>query len=134
MDKDWAIEANGAQIPDIAINPKFFSEIKTINQNKDQNNNKKTDEILKKLIEFSRVQLARLIIDNDLNRKLSDLIDQTQQAGITIDSYLKNRNQSLENYKKEMEQRISEEWTLNLAISQIALSQKLPPMPRKLKK
>jgi len=129
LNKDWEIELNGAQIPDISINPKFFTEIKIINQNKDQDLNKKTDEILKKLIEFSRVTLAKLIIDNDLNRKLADLVDQTQAAGITIDSYLKNRNQSLEDYKKEMSLRISDDWTLNLAISQIAADNKIVPLP-----
>jgi FKBP-type peptidyl-prolyl cis-trans isomerase (trigger factor) len=125
LDKDWEIEISGAQIPDIIINPKFFTEIKAINQNNGLDKTKKTDEILKKLIEFSQVQLAKLIIDNDLNRKLSDLVDQTQQAGITVENYLKNRNQSLEDYKKEMEKRITQEWTLNLAISFIASDKKI---------
>jgi len=129
LNKDWEIELSGAQIPDISIDPQFFTEIKTINQNKDQDLNKKTDEILKKLIGFSKVTLAKQIIDNDLNRKLADLVDQTQAAGITVDSYLKNRNQRLEDYKIEMAQRISEDWTLNLAISQIATDQNIVPLP-----
>jgi FKBP-type peptidyl-prolyl cis-trans isomerase (trigger factor) len=129
LNKDWQIELHGAQIPDISIDPKFFTEIKAINQSQNLDQNKKTDEILKKLIGFSQVSLAKLIIDNDLNRKLADLVDQTQAAGITIDSYLKNRNQSLEDYKKEMSLRISEDWTLNLAISQIAADQKIVPLP-----
>lgn len=127
LDKDWTIEINGAQIPDITIDPKFYTDIKVINQNKDLDKNKKTDEILKKLIEASRVQLSKLIIENDLSRKLSDLVDQTQQAGITVDTYLKNRNQTLDSYKKEMEHRIVEEWTLNLAISLIASDNKITP-------
>lgn len=129
LDKEWQVEISGAQIPNISIDPRFFTEIKIINQNKDLDLNKKTDAILKKLIEFSKVTLAKLIIDNDLSHKLTDLVDQTQAAGITVDTYFKNRNQSLEDYKKEMSLRISEDWTLNLAISQIAADQKIVPLP-----
>jgi FKBP-type peptidyl-prolyl cis-trans isomerase (trigger factor) len=127
LDKEWQIEITGAQIPDIKIDPKAFAEIKEINKKTDLEKNKKTDEALKALLKNTALELSKVIIDNDVNKKLTDLVEQTQQAGISVEDFLKNKNLTLDQYRHEMEHRIIEEWTINLAINQISLDQKIEP-------
>jgi len=46
---------------------------------------------------------------------------------LSIEAYLKNKNQNLDELKHELEHQAQDEWTLNLAITQISSEQKLDP-------
>jgi len=81
------------------------------------------------LLKHTQVTLPSILIDADVSNRMSQLIDQTQQAGITVSQYLKNKNQTLEGYKKILSDQISKEWTLNLVIDQIAKDQKIEITP-----
>lgn len=133
LDKDWQIEITGAQIPDIKIDPKAYTEIKKINADEKLEKEKKTDAVMKVILENSQTSIAKIILDNEIERKLTNLVDQIQHAGLTFDSYLKNKNQTLDQLKHEMEHQAQDEWTLNLAISQISEEHKLDPTETEIK-
>ncbi len=46
------------------------------------------DDILKTLLETSKIQLSPLLVEDEVNRMLSRLIDQTQKLGLTVEQYL----------------------------------------------
>ena len=69
--------------------------------------------------------LPEILIQSDLQHHLSHLIDQANQAGITVQQYLESRKQTLEDYQSELKKRIIQEWTINLAITQIAKDNKI---------
>jgi FKBP-type peptidyl-prolyl cis-trans isomerase (trigger factor) len=127
LDKDWQVEITSCELPPITLDQKYQDEVKKINQK--PKNDATIDEIMDQLLKHTQVTLPSILVDADVSNRMSQLIDQTQQAGITVSQYLKNKNQTLEGYKKILSDQISKEWTLNLVIDQIAKDQKIEITP-----
>jgi FKBP-type peptidyl-prolyl cis-trans isomerase (trigger factor) len=126
FDQDWQIEITGCELPEIELNKTYQEEVKKINTNKDiKDENQKMDQIVKSLVNNSKLELPQILIDSDLQSHLSDLINQANQAGITVSQYLESQKQTLEGYKESLKKRIIEEWTINLAINKIAKDNKI---------
>lgn len=126
LDKDWQVEITGCQLPLLTLSAKYKTETSTINQKK-LDDAKKLDALFDNLLTHSQVELPDILIEADTQKHLADLVEQTQQAGITVTQYLKSKNETLEEYQKKLETKVRNEWTLNLAISQIALDEKITP-------
>jgi FKBP-type peptidyl-prolyl cis-trans isomerase (trigger factor) len=119
LNKEWQIEITGCELPEISIDFNYESEIKKINTAA-KNDNDRLNQTIGCLIKHSQVNLPELLINNDVNNKLSQLIDQTKDAGITVNDYLKSKNLTLEKYQTDLRTQITQEWTTNLAIDSIA--------------
>ncbi len=126
FEHDWQVEVTSCELPEIKLNQNYLDAVKkaiSIKEIKDEN--EKINLIIKTLIENSKLDLPEVLIESDLQSHISGLINQTTQAGITVQQYLESQKQTIEGYQKELRKRIIEEWTLNLAISQIAKDNKL---------
>ena len=117
--KDWEVEITGCELPDIILDDKYIEQIKKINLSKDNENDKLTA-TMDSLVKNSKVELPEILIKADIENKLSQLVDQTQQAGLTIQQYLKSRNQTLEQYQDILKTQVQNEWITNLAIDKIS--------------
>lgn len=124
FDKDWQIEITGCELPQITLDPKYLDEVKKINTGK-ENDNDKLNLTVESIIKHSQVELPAILVQSDVNNKMSQLVDQVQQAGLTVNQYLKSKNLTLEQYQKNLEKQVINEWTTNLAIDSIARAQKL---------
>ncbi len=132
FDKDWQVEITGCELPEIKIDSKYIDEIKAVNKiQKDEN--ERLNQTLESLVKNSQVEIPEILIKADLNNKMSQLVDQTQQAGLTVDQYLKSKSLTLEQYQENAEKQIKNEWITNLAIDFIAREQKLEVTPEEVK-
>lgn len=126
LDHSWEIEITGCELPEIELGENYQTEIKKINTNKDiKDENQRMDQIIKVLINSAKLTLPDILIDSDLQSHLSGLIDQANQAGITVTQYLDSQKLTLENYKENLKKRIIDEWTVNLSINKIAKDNKI---------
>lgn len=64
--------------------------------------------------------IAQIIIEQELNRKLSALIDELQKIGLTIEAYLKSKNLTLERLKENYKKEISDTYRLEFILQEIA--------------
>lgn len=124
LKKDWEIELTGCELPEIKLDPKYVEDVKKVNLSKDDEN-KKINATIESLLKHSTVTVPEILIKADVDNKLAQLVEQTQQAGLTINQYLKSRHQTLEQYQKILEQQVKNEWITNLAIDSIAKTEKL---------
>ena len=123
---DWQVEVTSCELPEIKLAEKYLDEVKKALSDKEiKDENEKINLIIKTLIKNSKLDLPEVLVESDLQAHLSNLISQTAQAGITVQQYLESQKQTIESYQEELKKRIVEEWTLNLAISQIAKDNKL---------
>lgn len=125
MDNDWVLELESAELPDIKIDPKFFTEVKRLNKDQKIEKKAKMDQIVTLFSKYTQVELPAILLNNDVNRRLSDLVEQLQSANLTVEQYLKNKNITLPQYREEQEKQIINDWALNLGINQIAIDQKI---------
>ena len=131
IDKEWQIEITGCQLPQIALKNSYVSQIQKINLTKNKN---QLNQILDTLIKNSQIKLPAILIQTDLQKQLSSLINQTQQAGLTVDQYFQSQKTNLEEYKKHLSVQIKRQWTINLALNQIAQKEKIEVKPEDIKK
>ena len=126
FDHDWQIEITSCELPEVILNDQYLDEVKKINADKSiTQDNQKIEKIIEVLVKNGKVDLPQLLIDSDIQNQLSQLVDQSRQAGITVSDYLKNKGLTLEQYKENLSKQIVREWTLNLSISKIAQDQKI---------
>lgn len=77
-------------------------------------------ELLEALFTVVTCQIPDILIENEVNRGLSDLIDQTKKLGLTVDQYLSSTGRTAESVKKEYSQNSRRTLTLEFALETIA--------------
>ncbi len=78
------------------------------------------DDILKSVYENVSVTLPSLLLEHEVNRLLSELIDQTKKLGLTVEQYLSSSGRTNESVRLEYAQQAKRTLTLELAIEEIA--------------
>jgi len=135
-EKDWQIIATTCELPEVKLGD-YKGEIKKALAvekiwipGKDKKEKKPTTEdklgkIFKTLLETCQLQIPELLIEDEINRMLSRLIDQTARLGLTIEQYLVSQKKSVEQLKTEYHQQAEELLKLEFILSAIADEEKI---------
>lgn len=81
------------------------------------------DEILKAVFENVKTTIPALLVEHEVNRLLSDLIDQTRKLGMSVEQYLSSTGRTSESVRKEYEEQALRTLTLEFALEAIADSE-----------
>lgn len=125
LEKDWQFEITSCETPQVKIDTKYLDKIKTANSQKNNSKEESTNKILDIISASSSLDLPQIIIDNEIDHRLSHLIEQINKANLTLEKYFQSNNTNQKDYIKEQTTLIKKEWTLNLALDQIAFDQKI---------
>jgi len=117
LDKDWLVDVTAAELPQIELDKNLYQKI--------AKNNSSTDLIIKTLLENTKVTLPQILIESDVQKNLSRMVDQIESAGMKVEDYLKSKNETSKSYQEKIEKQVKEEWTINLAINQISINEKI---------
>jgi len=137
--KDWILKAITAEIPQFeianyqekikkALAPEKIwipGKDKDLGKKKEENKEKKLKLVFDILLGTVKLKIPQLLIEDELNRMLSRLIEQTSKLGLTVEQYLasvgKNSQQLREEYQKQAEESIK----LELILAKIANQEKI---------
>lgn len=134
FESDWKIEITSCELPELKLDKDYLEKVKKIKTaSKATDENQKTDEIIKSLLASAKLDLPEILIESDLQHQLSQLVNQAQQAGITVEKYLETQKTNIKDYQEDLKKKISREWTLNLSIQKIAKEQKIEVTPQEVK-
>lgn len=78
------------------------------------------DELLHALYGTVTITLPALLIEHEVNRLLSDLIDQTKKLGLSVEQYLSSTNRTADSVRHEYEEQAKRTLTLEFALEEIA--------------
>lgn len=136
-DEDWEIRATTCERPNVELgsykeevrktpsSAKIWTPETQKTQNKAENtDDEKTQKAIDTLLQTSKVNLSAILIEEELNRTLANLINQTEKLGLTIDQYLASINKSVEELRAEYIKRIENELRLQFSLDEIARSEK----------
>ena len=134
--KDWQIKATTCELPKVDLGDykdyvkKVLSTEKIWVPGKDkkqepENENERMDKIFKALLENVKVNLPEILIQDEINRMLSRLIDQTARLGLTVEQYLASTGKTTEQIKNEYQSQAQETIKLELILSSIADEEKI---------
>ena len=135
--KDWQIKATTCEIPEIKVG-KYKEEIKKVlasdkiwvpgedkEKQTQETETKKLDKIFKTLIESIKFKVPEILIQEEANKMLSKLIDQTNQLGLTLEQYLASSGKTSDQIKKEYQNQAAQTIKLELILSKIADEEKI---------
>lgn len=136
--KDWIIRILTCEKPHLTLGDykKAVLELKSTKKNKiwvpgeeakqdqqaeeDKQNKPTLDELLKALYGTITVTLPQLLVDHEVNRLLSDLIDQTKKLGLTVEQYLASTGRNADTIRNEYSEQAKRSLTLEFALEEIA--------------
>ncbi len=89
-------------------------------EGKKDNQQKLLNQVLGELMKSTKLEISDLIIEEELNNRLSKLVDDVQKVGLTMDNYLKSKNLTHEKIKEQFKNEIVETYKLEFALAEIA--------------
>ncbi|MFH0749831.1 MAG: trigger factor [Candidatus Gottesmanbacteria bacterium] len=78
------------------------------------------DELLSAIYGAVKTTLPTILVDQEVNRLLSDLVDQTKKLGLTVEQYLTSTNRTADSIRHEYEEQAKRTLTLEFALEEIA--------------
>ena len=133
--KDWVVKLITCERPIIALGEykKAIQDVKESvekkiwtpgeevkDDKKDEKQKVTLDMILKALYEQIHISLPAILLQQEVNRLLSELIDQTKKLGLTVEQYLASTQRNAESIKTEYEEQAKRTLSLEFALEEIA--------------
>jgi FKBP-type peptidyl-prolyl cis-trans isomerase (trigger factor) len=101
---------------------------------KDQEANKKNEDeqrqhtlnsVLGALMKEVKAEISDLIVEEEVNTRLSRLLDDIQRIGLTAEAYLKSKNTTMEQLQARVRQETEETYKLEFVLAEIAEKEKI---------
>jgi len=83
------------------------------------------NKILETLLIKTKVEISDLIIEQELNKKLSQLLDDVNKIGLTVESYLESKKETIDSIKNKFKKEIEDTYKLEFIFEAIAEEAKL---------
>jgi len=80
---------------------------------------------LEALLAEGECELPSLLIEEELDRRLSQMVDDVQKIGLTMDKYLQTRNLTMDSVKERLTREITDMYRLEFLLQAIADEEKL---------
>jgi trigger factor len=134
-EQSWKILAITCEKPDITLGKykEAIVDLKATKQKKiwlpgqepkkeDEEKEKKVtlDELLQTVYSSIKAVIPAILLDQEVNRLLSDLVDQTKKLGLTVEQYLASTNRTADGIRHEYEEQARRTVTLEFGLEAIA--------------
>lgn len=77
------------------------------------------NDLLKALLEKTTIEISDVIVEQEMNQRLSRLLDDVRKIGLSIDAYLESRNTNQDKLKEEFKTDILNTYKLEYALNEI---------------
>jgi FKBP-type peptidyl-prolyl cis-trans isomerase (trigger factor) len=128
--KDWEFTALTAELPQINLGDykdairKITSKSKIIIPGK-QSTPVSFEEISNALIENIKFTVPKIIIDVEVDRLLSQTLDEIKRLGLTLDQYLSSTGKTIDSLRSEYTQKAEKDIKLEFILQKIAQEEKI---------
>ncbi len=85
----------------------------------------KEQKVIKILGESIKIDIPKPLIDEEVNRRLSDLLQRIEKLGLTLESYLSSIGKTAETIRKDYEEQAKEAIRLDLILGKIAIEENI---------
>lgn len=133
-DKDWEIKAITCEVPEIKLGD-YKKEISGVARSKaiwtpekgakeegekEPSAQEKQQAAIESLLESVKIKIPQILIDQEVDARLSRLLDRIENLGLSLESYLASVGKTAEGLREEYSKQAKEALTLDLALQKIA--------------
>lgn len=83
------------------------------------------EDIVKALLENAAITIPGLLIEHEVDRLLSQMLDEVKKLGLTLDQYLSSTNKTPQNLRDEYQKKAENDIKLEFALQKIAESENI---------
>ncbi len=129
-DKDWKFTASTCEAPQVDLNgykeniKKLTASSKIIIPGKEPKE-ANFDEIMAELQKSINVKISKIIVEQEVERLLAQTLSEIKKLGLTLDQYLASTHKTVEDLKKEYENKATNDIKLEFAFAKIAEEEKI---------
>lgn len=128
--KDWQFTALTSEVPLVTLGDykesikKLTAKSKIIVPGKEE---KKPafEEIVKVMLENVKVTIPQILIEQEVDRLLSQLLDEVKKLGLTLDQYLSSSGKTAENLRREYREKAAYDIKIEFVLQKIAEVEKI---------
>ncbi|OGM25023.1 hypothetical protein A3D00_04140 [Candidatus Woesebacteria bacterium RIFCSPHIGHO2_02_FULL_38_9] len=146
--EDWQVRAVTCDIPEVelgdykaAITSLKTSKIWTPNSSEPTRNVSQSDaagekeqQVLKSLIENVKVNIPKILIDQEVDTRLANLLERIEKLGLTLDNYLASIGKNPESLRKEYGDSVRESISVELILDKIAQAENVEAKQEEIEK
>jgi FKBP-type peptidyl-prolyl cis-trans isomerase (trigger factor) len=117
---DWEIKTITCELPKVVLGgykqslAKFFGKKKPT-----------VDELIRELPQIVKLEIPKLLIDEEVNERLSQLLSRIEKLGLQLEGYLKSVGKTVEELRDEYQKQASNAISLELILNEIANEEKV---------
>ena len=135
--KDWQIKATTCELPEVDLgnykqavkkvlaSEKIWVPGKDEEEKTQEKESERMGKIFQTLLKVTKIQVPELVIQEEVTRMLSRLIDQTRRLGLTVEQYLASIGKTSDQLRQEYHLQAEESLKLELILSAIADKEKI---------
>ncbi len=135
--EDWQIRAQTAEIPEIELGD-YEKEIvgasrakglwtpgKDKDEKKEPTQAEKEQEVINTMLKTVKVKIPKILIEEEVNSRLSKLLERIEKLGLTLDSYLASIGKTADILRTEYEQQSRDSIAIDLILNKVAEQEKI---------
>lgn len=134
--EDWQIRVTTCEMPEVDLTgykEKIRKETKPAEiwtpdkkgEKKEETREEKEQRIIEALIRSIKVEMPLLLIEEEVNYRLSQLLEKIEKLGLSLEKYLESISKTPESLRKEYEDQARQALALELILAKIAQDEKL---------
>lgn len=128
--KDWKFTALTCEAPKVDLNG-YKEKIKALTAKSKiivpgkEKQEVRFEEIVKTLIDSTKVEVPEILLESEVNRLLAQTLDEIKRLGLTLDQYLLTSKKTPESLRKEYREKARTDITLEFALQKISKDEKI---------
>lgn len=129
-DKDWQYTAATCEMPEIDLD-NYKDEVKKITAKGKiiipgkESQSVPFEEISKAILDSVKVKISRIILNREVDRLLSQTLDDIKKLGLSLDQYLASTGKTTESLRSEYEAKATSDIKLEFSLAKIADTEKI---------
>jgi len=150
LDKDFTFIATIATKPDVKIGDfrkkikeqyeKLETQDKALNEERLRKGEKLEDtnihltvaNVIDSIVEVTEVELPEILIDDEIDRMLSRLVNQAESIGLSLEQYMKSQNKTSEQLRAEYKSIAEKNLKSELALSKLVADEKIEVLDKEI--
>jgi len=128
--QDWIVNAVTCEMPNVDLGAykenvkKITAKSKIVVPGKEEQK-PSVEEIVRTVVDGAKVQIPKVLIEQETDRLLAQLLDDIKKLGLTLEQYLGTTRRSPDDLRQEYEKRAENDIKLEFALQHIAESEKV---------
>lgn len=129
-EKDWQFVALTCEAPEVQLG-KYKEEIQKITAKSKiivpgkEPQKPAFEDIVKALLESAAITIPGLLIEHEVDRLLSQMLDEVKKLGLTLDQYLSSTNKTPQSLRDDYQKKAENDIKLEFALQKIAESENI---------